>query len=148
MLLRNMPTLAVALKFGNSSGCAQEVPVLLGVPSSTLNGSAAWIIMTGTTLSLHGYNSLIAKIVPLTAASRSADLIPYMLVRAMRSGFRLGFRVSVQTQLPIWQVFLAAPHGWSWPRLMAAHPKQHTCLHAGAASCHCLHVLTSNFANA
>ena len=56
--------------------------MLLGVPSATLNGSAAWIIMTGTTLSVRGYNSLIAKIVPLTVASRSADLIPYMLVRA------------------------------------------------------------------
>ena len=58
----------------------QEVPVLLSLPPSNL-GQPVWIILTGTTRSLRGYNRLIAKIVPLTAASRSADLIPYMVVR-------------------------------------------------------------------
>ena len=57
----------------------QEVPALLSLPQNGL-GSPVWIIMTGTTTALRGYNRLISKIVPLTAASRSADLIPYMVV--------------------------------------------------------------------
>ena len=56
--------------------------MLLSLPSSSL-GLPVWIIMTGTTQSLRGYNRLIAKIVPLTSASRSADLIPYMVVRPL-----------------------------------------------------------------
>ena len=54
--------------------------MLLSLPSTGL-GMPVWIILTGTTTALRGYNRLIAKIVPLTAASRSADLIPYMVVR-------------------------------------------------------------------
>lgn len=66
-------------------GCSkipQEVPALLSLPSNGL-GSPVWIIMTGTTTQLRGYNRLISKIVPLTAASRSADLIPYMVVSTL-----------------------------------------------------------------
>lgn len=59
----------------------QEVPALLSLPQNGL-GSPVWIIMTGTTTQLRGYNRLISKIVPLTAASRSADLIPFMVVGA------------------------------------------------------------------
>ncbi len=55
--------------------------MLLSLPSTGL-GMPVWIILTGTTTALRGYNRLIAKIVPLTAASRSADLIPFMVVRA------------------------------------------------------------------
>ncbi len=62
----------------------QEVPALLSLPQNGL-GSPVWIIMTGTTTALRGYNRLISKIVPLTAASRSADLIPYMVV-SLRAG--------------------------------------------------------------
>ena len=39
-----------------------------------------WLIMTGITTGIQGYNRLISKIVPLTAAARSIDLIPFMVV--------------------------------------------------------------------
>lgn len=58
------------------------MPALLSLPKDGL-GSPVWIIMTGTTTALRGYNRLISRIVPLTAASRSADLIPYMVVRGL-----------------------------------------------------------------
>lgn len=62
--------------------CAlQEVPALLSLPQSAL-GTPVWIIMTGTTSGSKGYNRFFSKIVPLTSAQRSADLIPFMVVSA------------------------------------------------------------------
>ena len=85
MLILSMPFRTFAAFFHSwallkYAFCCQEVPELLGLPSSALNGSAAWIIMTGTTLSVRGYNNLLDKVVPLANASRSANLIPYMQV--------------------------------------------------------------------
>ena len=56
----------------------QEVPTLLSLPQGP--GSPIWLIMTGVTTGIQGYNRLISKIVPLTAAARSVDLIPFMVV--------------------------------------------------------------------
>ena len=57
----------------------QEVPTLLSLPQGPV-GSPIWLIMTGVTTGIQGYNRLISRIVPLTAAARSVDLIPFMVV--------------------------------------------------------------------
>ena len=57
----------------------QEVPALLSLPQGNI-GMPIWLIMTGITTGIQGYNRLISKIVPLTAAARSIDLIPFMVV--------------------------------------------------------------------
>jgi len=45
---------------------------------------------------LRGYQELIANLVPLTAASRSKDLVPYMAVRAkVLSPYRVAHAVPV-----------------------------------------------------
>ena len=62
--------------------CMQEVPALLSLPQGTV-GNPIWLIMTGVTTGIQGYNRLISKIVPLTAAARSIDLIPFMVVRPL-----------------------------------------------------------------
>ena len=62
--------------------CVQEVPALLSLPQGTV-GNPIWLIMTGVTTGIQGYNRLISKIVPLTAAARSIDLIPFMVVRPL-----------------------------------------------------------------
>ena len=62
--------------------CLQEVPALLSLPQGTV-GNPIWLIMTGVTTGIQGYNRLISKIVPLTAAARSIDLIPFMVVRPL-----------------------------------------------------------------
>ena len=59
----------------------QEVPTLLSLPQGP--GSPIWLIMTGVTTGIQGYNRLISKIVPLTAAARSVDLIPFMVVNCL-----------------------------------------------------------------
>ena len=63
----------------------QEVPALLSLPQGTV-GNPIWLIMTGVTTGIQGYNRLISKIVPLTAAARSVDLIPFMVVRPLTRG--------------------------------------------------------------
>ncbi|KAK9832694.1 hypothetical protein WJX81_001038 [Elliptochloris bilobata] len=54
-----------------------DVLALVSVPPAELT-QAIWIGMSGTTLGLRGYQELIANLVPLTAASRSKDLVPNM----------------------------------------------------------------------
>ncbi|KAK9904880.1 hypothetical protein WJX75_004665 [Coccomyxa subellipsoidea] len=78
-----------------------EVPALLSLPQNGL-GSPVWIIMTGTTTQLRGYNRLISKIVPLTAASRSADLIPFMVADGLNVTrvFLYNLDYGPSTQLP------------------------------------------------
>ena len=66
----------------------QEVPTLLSLPQGP--GSPIWLIMTGATTGIQGYNRLISKVVPLTAAARSVDLIPYMVVGFSRMAVHLG----------------------------------------------------------
>ncbi len=66
----------------------QEVPALLNLPQNQL-GTPVWIIMTGTTTGAQGYNRFFSKIVPLTSAQRSVDLIPFMVV-SPRARFHLG----------------------------------------------------------
>ena len=61
----------------------QEVPTLLSLPQGPV-GSPIWLIMTGGTTGIQGYNRLISRIVPLTAAARSVDLIPFMVVISLR----------------------------------------------------------------
>ena len=56
----------------------RRCPRLLSLPQGP--GNPIWLIMTGVTTGIQGYNRLISKIVPLTAAARSVDLIPFMVV--------------------------------------------------------------------
>ena len=71
-------TLPVAMLSDGWIAPVQEVPTLLSLPQGP--GNPIWLIMTGVTTGIQGYNRLISKIVPLTAAARSVDLIPFMVV--------------------------------------------------------------------
>lgn len=80
--IRHARTVCVLILKGSEGAdahAAQEVPALLSLPQGTV-GSPIWLIMTGITTGIQGYNRLISKIVPLTAAARSIDLIPFMVV--------------------------------------------------------------------
>jgi hypothetical protein len=87
----------------------QEVPALLSLPQNGL-GSPVWIIMTGTTTQLRGYNRLISKIVPLTAASRSADLIPFMVVGARMCRHALPIAATSLKDVAGWRLLLSVCH--------------------------------------
>ena len=67
------------LTTGSLCGDLQEVPALLNLPSDQL-GSPVWLIMTGTTIGIRGYNTFLAKIEPLTGKVHFADLVPFMVV--------------------------------------------------------------------
>ena len=77
--LQSMVVSGLPCFFGIRSLLLQEVPALLSLPQGNV-GMPIWLIMTGITTGIQGYNRLISKIVPLTAAGRSIDLIPFMVV--------------------------------------------------------------------